>query len=219
MKMQYDHTLSDRWCPIRDALTLIIHTKWSVDWSAALISFLFTKLYSKFMFRFKRKKELFAMKKGYTCRNAFFVYVWHNLLICTEKIILARNPAWRVLHAIISSTLTMTCAWCVCVCSQFTSTTNAKPNHKIRRSKVRAVHIYLRLWCVNSPVVTLNNKKKTTPRLCFWFFVHTSTSATDCSTRMKTKQNSTCWRNEALKNQNWITSPGRLLIFSLSTKR
>lgn len=109
--------------------------------------------------------------------------------------------------------LAVICAWCVC--SQFTSTTTAKPNHKICRSKVRAAHIYLWLWCVNSPVVTMNNKKTTTPRLCFWFFLFTLPLRLPI-VQPGWEQKEFCMLTERSPQKPKLDySPGRLLILSL----
>lgn len=114
--------------------------------------------------------------------------------------------------------LSVICAWRVCVCSQFTSTANAKPNHKICRSKVRAVRIYSRLWCVNSPVVTLNNKKRQpTPRLCFWFFFVFTLPLRLPIFQPGSGQKKLCMLTEWSPQKPKLDySPGRLRTFSLS---
>lgn len=98
--------------------------------------------------------------------------------------------------------LAMICAWCV-----HNSHQPQMPN-QIIKFVVRkcALLTHLRLWCVNSPVVTLNNKKTSTPRLCFWFFCSHFHFGCRLFNPDENKKNSACWQKEALKNQNWITA-------------
>lgn len=107
--------------------------------------------------------------------------------------------------------LAMICAWCV-----HNSHQPQMPN-QIIKFVVRkcALLTHLRLWCVNSPVVTLNNKKTSTPRLCSWFFCSHFHFGCRLFNPDENKKKFCMLTERSPQKPKLDYSPGRLLILSL----
>lgn len=138
------------------AMPLIIHTKIKCWLKRSFDSFSVCKITSQIYISLKKEEK--AMKKVTLAHHKFVQcfcvcvwYVWHNSLICTEKIILARKPAWRVIQAIISSNFSVTCndLRLVCVFVQC-SHQPQMPNQIIKFVVVRwkrCSHLFSALMC------------------------------------------------------------------------
>lgn len=107
--------------------------------------------------------------------------------------------------------LAMICAWCV-----HNSHQPQMPN-QIIKFVVRkcALLTHLRLWCVNSPVVTLNNKKNVNPSFMLLVFLFTLPLRLPI-VQPGWEQKKFCMLTERSPQKPKLDySPGRLLILSL----